>query len=91
VFTTSSPSGWSNNDIGLAWLKGVFERETRRYALTGYLLLLLDGYGSHVTMDFIEYCNDNKILLFVLPPYATYTLQPLNVCMFKPLATAYLT
>jgi hypothetical protein len=91
VFTTSSPSGWSNNDIGLAWLKGVFERETRRHASTGYRLLLLDGHGSHVTMDFIEYCNDNKILLFVLPPYATHTLQPLDVCMFKPLATAYLT
>lgn len=89
VFVTSSPSGWSNNDIGLAWLKGVFERETRRYASTGYRLLLLDGHGSHVTMDFIEYCHDNKILLFVFPPHATHTLQPLDVVMFKPLATAY--
>ncbi|KAH8621979.1 hypothetical protein IG631_23374 [Alternaria alternata] len=25
VFVTLSPSGWSNNDIGLAWLKEVFE------------------------------------------------------------------
>jgi hypothetical protein len=91
VFTTSSPSGWSNNDIGLAWLKQVFDRETRRHASTGYRLLLLDGHGSHVTMDFIEYCNDNKILLFVLPPHATHTLQPLDVVMFKPLATAYST
>ncbi|RYN57418.1 hypothetical protein AA0114_g2574 [Alternaria tenuissima] len=91
VFTTSSPSGWTNNDIGLAWLKGVFERETRRHASTGYRLLLLDGHGSHVTMEFIEYCNDNKILLFVLPPHATHTLQPLDVCMFKPLSNAYST
>ncbi|KAG9186011.1 hypothetical protein G6011_02567 [Alternaria panax] len=91
VFTTSSPSGWSNNDIGLAWLKQVFDRETRRHASTGYRLLLLDGHGSHVTMDFIEYCDNNKILLFVLPPHATHTLQPLDVVMFKPLATAYST
>jgi hypothetical protein len=91
VFTTSSPSGWTNNDIGLSWLKQVFERETRRHASTGYRLLLLDGHGSHVTMDFIEYCNDNKILLFVLPPHATHTLQPLDVCMFKPLSNAYST
>ena len=41
-------------------------------------------------MDFIKYCNDNRILLAIFPPYVTYTLQPLNVCMFKPLATAYL-
>ncbi|KAI1665406.1 Pogo transposable element [Pyrenophora tritici-repentis] len=91
VFTTSSPSGWSNNDIGLAWLKEVFERETRRHASTGYRLLLLDGHGSHVTMDFINYCNDHKILLAVYPPHATHTLQPLDVVMFKPLANAYST
>ncbi|KAF7577485.1 hypothetical protein PtrM4_017250 [Pyrenophora tritici-repentis] len=91
VFVTSSPSGWSNNDIRLAWLKGVFERETRRHASTGYRLLLLDGHGSHVTMEFIEYCHDNKILLFVFPPHATHTLQPLDVVMFKPLSNAYST
>jgi hypothetical protein len=91
VFTTSSPSGWSNNDIGLHWLKEVFERETRRHASTGYRLLLLDGHGSHVTMDFINYCHDHKILLAVYPPHATHTLQPLDVVMFKPLANAYST
>jgi hypothetical protein len=42
-------------------------------------------------MDFINYCHDYKILLAVYPPHATYTLQPLNVVMFKPLANAYLT
>ena len=91
VFVTSSPSGWSNNDIGLAWLKQVFERETRRYASTGYRLLLLDGHGSYVTTEFIEYCHEHKILLAVLPPHATHTLQLLDVCMFKPLSDAYLT
>lgn len=74
VFVTSSPSGWSNNDIGLAWLRQVFKRETRRYASTGYRLLLLDGHGSHVTMDFINCCNDNKIVLAVFPPHATHTV-----------------
>jgi hypothetical protein len=91
VFTTSSPSGWSNNDIGLHWLKEVFERETRRHASTGYRVLLLDGHGSHVTMDFINYCHNHKILLLVYPPHATHTLQPLDVVMFKPLANAYST
>jgi hypothetical protein len=74
VFVTSSPSGWTNNDIGLAWLKEVFERETRQKARSGYRLLLLDDHRSHLTMDFINYCNDNKILLAVFPPHATYTL-----------------
>jgi hypothetical protein len=89
VFVSSSPSGWTNNDIGLAWLKEVFMRETRRSGVTGYRLLILDGHGSHVTMDFINFCNDNKILLAVFPPHATHTLQPLDVSLFKPLSDAY--
>jgi hypothetical protein len=40
-------------------------------------------------MDFIDYCDQNKILLAVYPPHSSHTLQPLDVVMFKPLATAY--
>ena len=69
----------------------MFERETRRHALTRYQLLLLNGYRSHVTIEFINYCRDHKILLAVYPPHATHTLQPLDVVMFKPLANAYST
>jgi flagellar biosynthesis GTPase FlhF len=86
VFVTSSPSGWTNNDIGLAWLKEVFERETARYARTGYRLLIVDGHSSHVTIDFLNYCNNHKILVAVYPPHSTHRLQPLDVGMFGPLA-----
>ena len=89
AFITSSPSGWSNDKIGLAWLEQVFDCCTREKARRSYRLLILDGYGSHVTMDFINYCDWNRILLVVLPPHSTHTLQPLDVCMFKPLSTAY--
>jgi hypothetical protein len=49
----------------------------------------MDGHGSHLTMDFIEYCDQNKILLAIYPPHSTHTLQPLDVALFKPLSTAY--
>jgi hypothetical protein len=86
---SSSSSGWTNNDIGLAGLKQVFDRGTKAKARLSYRLLILDGHGSHLTMDFIEYCDQNKILLAVYPPHSTQTLQPLDVVMFKPLATGY--
>jgi hypothetical protein len=92
AFISSSPNGWSNNDIGLAWLEQVFDRYTREKAekdRRAWRLLILDGHGSHVTMDFIDYCDQNRILLMVLPPHSTHTLQPLDVVMFKPLSTAY--
>jgi len=85
VFITSSPSGWTNNDIGLAWLEQVFDRYTKAKARRSYRLLIVDGHGSHVTKDFIDYCDQNKILLAILPPHSTHTLQPLDVVLFKPL------
>ncbi|KAH5621133.1 hypothetical protein HBI60_254160 [Parastagonospora nodorum] len=85
----SSPSGWTNNEIGLAWLEQVFNRYTKKRARRAYRLIILDGHGSHLTMDFIEYCYQNRILLAILPPHSTHTLQPLDVVMFKPLSSAY--
>jgi hypothetical protein len=92
AFVSSSPNGWSNNDTGLAWLEQVFNRYTKEKARKdprAWRLLILDGHGSHITMDFINYCDQNRILLMVFPPHSTRTLQPLDVVMFKPLSTAY--
>jgi hypothetical protein len=73
----------------LAWLEQLFDRETRKKARRKWRLLILDGHGSHVTMDFISFCDANKILLMVFPPHATHSLQPLDVVMFAPLSSAY--
>ena len=89
MMVTSSLSGWTNNEIGLAWLEQVFDRHTKQKARRSHRLLILDGHGSHLTMDFIEYCHQNKIVLMILPPHSPHTLQPLDVVMFKPLSSAY--
>jgi hypothetical protein len=65
VYISSSPYGWTNNDIGLSWLKQVFDPSTKEKAGRSYRLLILYGHGSHLTMDFIEYCDWNRILLAV--------------------------
>ena len=40
-------------------------------------------------MEFIQYYDENKILLAIYLPHSTHTLQPLDVCLFKPLSSAY--
>jgi hypothetical protein len=52
-------------------------------------MLILNGYRSHLTAAFIEYCFKNKILLIIYLPHATYTLQLLNVVMFRSLSFHY--
>jgi hypothetical protein len=70
VFVTSTLTGWSNNDVGLAWLEQLFDRCTRQKARNGrdWRLLIVDGHGSHLTKDFIDYCDAYRILLAVFPP-----------------------
>jgi hypothetical protein len=87
-FTTSS-NGWSNNAIGLAWLKQVFERYTKPPRITQKRLLIVDGHSSHVNMAFVDWADTHGIILLILPPHTTQRLQPLDVGLFQPLSTYY--
>lgn len=79
-----SPRGWIDDCLAMMWLENVFEPETS--AVVGPLprLLIVDGHGSHITYQFIEYCIKHNILLFCLPSHSTHLLQPLDVGLFSP-------
>ena len=89
IFVSHSATGWSNNDLGLAWLEQVFDRYTAAKARRQWRLLILDGHGSHLTPEFLDYCNAHRILLMVFPPHSTHSLQPLDVVLFAPLSRHY--
>jgi len=89
IFCANSDSGWTNNVLGLAWLHQVFERFTKPKARREWRLLILDGHGSHLTIEFFDFCDANKILLMIFPSHATHSLQPLDVVLFSPLSARY--
>lgn len=86
---TSSPSGWTSDEIGFKWLEALFEKNTQDKARRDWRLLFVDGHGSHVTLKFLEWAQQHKILVAVYPPHSTHRLQPLDVGCFAPLATYY--
>jgi hypothetical protein len=53
--------------------------------------LYLDGHVSHLSMRFIDYCIDHRILLVNYLPHSTYRLQPLDVGCFGPPGFKYST
>jgi hypothetical protein len=69
----------------------VFNRYTKAKARRRWRLLLLDGHGSHITADFIDFCDANSILLAIFPPHSTHSLQPLDVVLFSPFSRNYTT
>ena len=86
---TSSPTGWTSKEVAIKWLQQLFEKETATKARRHWRLLFLDGHGSHITMKFIDWAQDYRILLAVYPPHSTHRLQPLDVSCFSPLAIYY--
>ena len=36
-----------------------------------------------MTLDIIDLCQENNIILFCLPPHTTHAVQPLDVAVFK--------
>jgi hypothetical protein len=84
-----SKKGWTNEELGISWLSKIFEPRTRAKAGNSRRLLLVDGHSSHVNLRFIDFCDRHGIILVILPPHSTHRLQPLDVGIFSPLATAY--
>ena len=84
VVLTVAETGYSNDWLSLQWLKH-FDAHTSKCQKGAYRLLMMDGYGSHHTIEFIEYCDEAKIIPFGLPAHTTHLLQPLDVVVFQPL------
>lgn len=90
-YFASTPTGWTNEDIGYEWLTKIFDRHTKAKARQGrdWRLLWADGHNSHLNLRFLDWCYQNKILVAIYPPHATHRLQPLDVSLFSPLSTRY--
>ncbi|KAK1916431.1 hypothetical protein P3342_004250 [Pyrenophora teres f. teres] len=83
-----SENGWTNNALGLEWLKH-FDAHTKTRQVGVYRLLILDGHESHLNQDFKDYCLERKILTLCMPPRSSHILQPLDVVCFSPLKRKY--
>ncbi|OBS15414.1 hypothetical protein FPOA_17526 [Fusarium poae] len=84
----TSRNGWTNNELGLEWLKH-FDRSTSNRSVGVYRLLILDGHESHHSANFERYCEENKIITLCMPAHASHLLQPLDVGCFAVLKQAY--
>jgi len=86
---TATPSGWTNADIALNWMKEVFLPETVPVFTRDWRLLILDGFSTHIDHFFQLLAFRNRVQLYYLPAHTSHRLQPLDVAVFAPLKTAY--
>ncbi|RPB16234.1 CENP-B protein, partial [Morchella conica CCBAS932] len=84
-----SPKGYNNSVLCLEYLQNIFEPETSNRSNGEWRLLIFDGFESHLQLEIIEFCLDNKIIPLCLPSHTSHVLQPLDVGVFSPLKKYY--
>ncbi len=70
-----------NGEMFEFWLKNIFIPSTSH--LNRPLLLIMDGYTSHISLEIIHLLKNNSIICLILPPHTSHGLQPLDVVLFN--------
>ena len=75
-YFASTPSDWTNDEMALQWLTGIFDRHTKQKAGQGRKtrLLILDGHNSHININFLEWAEKHNIHIYAFPPHTTHRL-----------------
>ena len=90
-----SESGYTDSKISWEWIKQIFDPQTKEQANQKPRVLICDGFGTHETLEILEYCFEHNIVLCRLPSHTSHTshtshkLQPCDVAFFAPLKSAY--
>jgi hypothetical protein len=88
-----SESCYSNDLLEIDWLQ-FFAKNTRHRLVKradAPRLLIMDGHGSHLTYEFLDWCDFYNIIPYVCPPHTTHLIQILDGLLFRALKQAYRT
>ena len=80
-------SGWFDLPIFEDWFRTIVLPYFKNKE--GPKLMLGDNLSSHLSVGVIEECEKHDINFILLPPNSTHILQPLDVCFFRPLKSAW--
>lgn len=91
---TASENGWMEEAIFYQWLSKMFVPHINRIRTKNNLdqqtaILYFDGHSSHISLRIVELAMAHNIQLVKFPSHMTDKLQPLDVCVFGPIKTAW--
>ncbi|EED11943.1 conserved hypothetical protein [Talaromyces stipitatus ATCC 10500] len=75
-------NGFITDEIAFEWLQH-FNHFSRPGAFPDWQLLLMDNHTTHLTIQFVQYCEIWHIRPFRFPPHSTHFLQPLDGVPFQ--------
>lgn len=84
-----APNAWMTCESFFEYICNVFHSYLKTLNIKLPVILVLEGYRSHMSLPLSEFCSNNGIILIALPPNYTHILQPLDIAFFKPLKSKW--
>ena len=84
----ANAKGGVTGDLGIRYTRGCIEPCLPDLSPEHPAVLIMDGHGSHFTLDLLEYCRGIGLHVVLRPPHTTHVLQGEDVAhfgVFKPL------
>jgi len=84
-------NGWMTTYLFQTWMTHFIRHVTKMYGLSqeNKHLLVLDGHGSHVTLEVVLKATIEGIDIITLPSHTSHKLEPLDVNIFKSFKTTF--
>jgi hypothetical protein len=67
-----SENGYNDSKISLEWLTRVFDLQTKDRTTGRPRVHICDGFGTYETLEILEFCLANNILLCRLPSHTSH-------------------
>ena len=82
---------WMTGRLFSSWISHFVKSSDSRGSIspTNKHLLIMDGHGSHVTLELVYKAMQIEVDLVTLPSHMSHRLQPLDVSVFWPFKCAF--
>ena len=82
-FLGHSETGWMKSENFYEYLVNGFIPYLKENEIKMPIILFVDGHSTHLTLQASKLCDENDIILYLLPPNTTHILQPADVSVFR--------
>ena len=84
-FMGKSESGWMKAEVFYEYVANGSIPWVREHKIPLPVILFVDGHTTHLSPSVSTLCENNNIILYLLPPNTTHILQPADVGAFRTL------
>lgn len=88
-FLGKSESGWMQMEVFYEYIVNGVDNWLKQNEVPKPVILFVDGHKSHMSLELSQWCDENGIVLYALPPNMTHIMQPADVSVFKPLKSQW--